>query len=129
MIEAQYYQIKCGGYIYCLSDHKFVEVEPSEEDKNDGVECEFKQNDRKVYLLVRRVKKDLEESFNPIKNLIYDVQLLKLWKHYTSLQENNIMVYGIKTDCLLIEEDITLLSMYFKFDTVIGGMNMEKTNQ
>ena len=73
---------------------------------------------------MNRVKKDLEESFNPIKDLIYVVQLLILWKHYTSLQENNIIVYGIKTDCLLIEEDITLLSKYFKFDTVIEGLSM-----
>ena len=33
LIEARYYQIKYGGYIYCLSVHNFVEVEPSEEDK------------------------------------------------------------------------------------------------
>ena len=35
------------------------------------------------------------------------------------------MVYGIKTDCLLIEEDITLLSKLIKFDTVIGGIKYE----
>ena len=41
------------------------------------------------------------------------------------------MVYGIKTDCLLIEEDITLLSKLIKFDTVIGGVKYEygKKNQ
>ena len=114
--EAQYYQIKYGGYIYTVSDHKFVEVDPTEEEIKDGVVSKNINKERKVYLLVNKVKKNLDESFNPIKDLIYDIQLLKLWKHYKTLEENNVTVYGIKTDCLLVKEDKSTLSNYFKFD-------------
>ena len=40
----------------------------------------MENKERMLYVLVNSVKKDLEESFNPIKDLIYDIQLLKLWK-------------------------------------------------
>ena len=31
-----------------------------------------------------------------MKDLIYDIQLLKLWLLYKKAQENDIVVYGIK---------------------------------
>ena len=81
--------------------------------------------------MIKNVKKDLNESFNPIKDLIYDIQLLKLWKLYKKAQENNIIVYGIKTDCLLVKEIKSTLDPIFKFHKNIGGVKFEqhkKTN-
>ena len=105
LTEAQYYQIKYGGNIYKISDNEFQEVDPTEKETDEGVIYKAEYNGRKLYVLVNDIKKDLDESFNPIKDLIYDIQLLKLWKLYNKSQENNISVYGIKTDCLLVKED------------------------
>ena len=125
LIEAQYYQIKYGGYIYKLSDHQLVNVDVIEEQKKDGVIASMENKERVLYVLVNNVKKDLEESFNPIKDLIYDIQLLKLWKLYNQLSENNIVVYGIKTDCLLVKENKDILSKFIVFDNKIGGVKFE----
>ena len=65
------------------------------------------------------------ETFNPIKYLIYDVQLLKLWQLYKKLQDNNVEVYGIKTDCLLVKEDEQVLDSIFHFNKDIGGVKFE----
>ena len=43
---------------------------------------------RELYILVNKVEKHLEEYFNPIKDLIYDMQVLKLWKLFKNLTEN-----------------------------------------
>ena len=127
LAEAQYYQIKYGGNIFKVTDQNFEEVEPTEEETNEGVICKAKQTvGRKIYVLVNSVKKELEESFNPIKDLIYDVQLLKLWKLYKQAQDNNIIVYGIKTDCLLVREDKNILDKIFKFSKCIGGVKFEQ---
>ena len=125
LIEAQYYQIKHGGYIFKLSDHKFEEVDVTEEDKKEGITARTDNKERVIYVLVNKVKKDLDESFNPIKDLIYDIQLLKLWKLYKKLSENNINVYGIKTDCLVVKEDMEKLENIFTFDKSIGGVKFE----
>ena len=125
LAEAQYYQIKYGGHIYKVSNHKFEEVDLTENEIKDGVINHYEQKERKVYLLVNKVKKDLEESFNPIKDLIYDIQLLKLWKLYKKLKENNIKVYGIKTDCLLVKETENELKHILNFDNIIGGVKFE----
>ena len=127
MAEAQYYQIKYGGYIYKVSDYKFEEVDLTEEEIDEGVISKAEQLDRReLYVLINNVKKDLEESFNPIKDLIYDIQLLKLWQLYKKAQENDIVVYGIKTDCLLVKEDKNKLNSIFKFDKNIGGVKFEQ---
>ena len=71
MAEAQYYQIKYGGYIYKISDCKFEEIDLTEEEIDEGVISKAEQqNRRELYVLINNVKKDLEESFNPIKDLI-----------------------------------------------------------
>ena len=85
----------------------------------------MENKERMLYVLVNSVKKDLEESFNPIKDLIYDIHLMKLWKLHKQLTENNIIVYGIKTDCLLVREDKITLGIFINFDNNIGGVKFE----
>ena len=125
IIEAQYYQIKYGGHIYKLTDNKLEDVDVTEEDKKEGVTSRLENKERVLYVLVNKVKKELDESFNPIKDLIYDIQLLKLWQLYKKLEDNNITVYGIKTDCLLVKEDKQTLEKIFCFDNKIGGVKFE----
>ena len=123
--EAQYYQIKYGGHIYKLSDHKLENEDVTEEDKKEGVVASINNKERMVYVLVNKVKKDLDESFSPIKDLTYDIQLLKLWQLYKKLDDNNIKVYGIITDCLLVAQDKKKLEDVFTFDNKIGGVEFE----
>ncbi len=67
----------------------------------------------------------LEESFNPINDLIYDIQLLKLWQLCKKATGSKIHVYAIKTDCLLVNEDTSTLKNVFTFNNVIGGVKYE----
>lgn len=63
LVEAQYYQIKYGGYIYKVTDQKFVEVDPTEKEAEDGVICKGEHKDgRKLYVLINNVKKALERK-------------------------------------------------------------------
>ena len=78
MAEAQYYQIKYGGHIFKVSERKYEEDELTQEEKDEGVVESNTLNKRELYVLVNKVQKDLEESFNPIKDLIYYIQFLKL---------------------------------------------------
>ena len=75
-------------------------------------------------LVVNKVKKHLVETFNPIKDLIYDIQLLKLWQLYKKLQDNNVNVYGIKTDCLLVREDEHVLNDIFHLIKTLAVLNL-----
>ena len=55
LIEAQYYQIKYGGHIFKLSNHKLENVHVAEEDKNDGVAARLDNKERVLYVLVNTV--------------------------------------------------------------------------
>ena len=124
MKEAQYYQIKYGGHIHRVSDTTYEDEELSQEEKDEGIIERVSAKRRELYILVNKVETHLEESFNPIKDLIYDMQLLKLWKLFKNLTENNIKVYGIKTDCLLINETKKELKT-IDFNNEIGGVKFE----
>ena len=58
--EAQYYQIKYGGHIYKLSDHKLENVDVTEEDKKEGVVASINNKERMLFVLVNKVKKELD---------------------------------------------------------------------
>ena len=51
---------------------------------------------------------------------------MKLWNLYKQAQYNNIIVYGIKTDCLLVRDDKKTLDTIFKFSKNIGGVKFEQ---
>ena len=121
--EAQYYQIKYGGHIYKVYETKNEEDELTQEEKDEGVVESDTLNKRELYVLINKVQKDLDESFNPIKDLIYDIQLLKLWELHKRLTENDIKVFGIKTDCMLVKEVKEEIKINFTKD--IGGVKYE----
>ena len=114
--EAQYYQIQYGGDIYPITNNTFSDND------NEWKIIETK----KVYVLLNKVKKELNESFNPIKDLIYCIMRYKLWKLYKTLEEKNIMVHGIKTDCLLVQLDYNVIRNVVKLNTEIGGFKFQK---
>ena len=73
--------------------------------------------------MVNKVQKDLEESFNSIKDFMYDIQLLKLWELHKRLTENDIKVFGIKTVWMLVKEAKEKRKINFSKD--IGGVKYE----
>ena len=81
--EAQYYQIQYGGEIFPISDDKF--------DENGDI-----KEKKRVYVLINKVKKELDESFNPIKDLIYSIMRFKLWKLYMTLTAKKSAFTGLK---------------------------------
>ena len=126
--EAEYYQIKYGGYIYTVQEEKtHTEEELTQEEIDEGIILKTSYNSaRTVYLLVNTIKKIQKNLFDPIKDLIYDIQLLELWKLYKKAIENNIKVFGIKTDCLLVEENKDILKNIFNLNDEIGGLKIEQ---
>ena len=50
----------------------------------------------------------------------------KLWKLYKTLEAKNIMVHGIKTDCLLVQSDYNVIRNVVKLNTEIGGFKFQK---
>ena len=49
----------------------------------------------------------------------------KLWLLYSKLTKNNIIVYEIKTDCVLVRESKEEPSKIIKFNNKIGGYKFE----
>ena len=58
--------------------------------------------------------------------MIYDIMRYKLWLLYSKLKKINIVIYGIKTDCVLVRESKEELSKFIKFNNVIGGFKFEE---
>ena len=106
-----------------VSERKYEEYELTQEENDGGVVESNTLNKREIHVLVNKVQKDLEESFNPIKDLIYDIQLLKLWELHKRLTANDIKVFGIKTDCMLVTEAKEEIKINFSKD--IGGVKYE----
>ena len=108
---------------YSKYQKKYEEDELTQEEKDEGIVESNTLNKRELYVLINEVQKDLEECFNPIKDFIYDIQLLKLWELHKRLTENDIKVFGIKTDCMLVKEAKEEIKINFSKD--FGGVKYE----
>ena len=62
-----------------------------------------------IYVLVVNVQRELTEGFAPIKTLIYDIQILKIYRLYKLLVSMTVKPLGIKTDCIQIRESVKQL--------------------
>lgn len=102
--EAAYYARIYGGKIYPMW-------------KGDEVECYILQIDR---------KQELVDGLRYIKEMIYDMQTLKVVEMYKKLVENNIYPVAVKTDALFIEEDYEKVKDIFDFSGKFGGVKFEK---
>ena len=101
--EAIYYQLRYGGKIHTL-------------------DC----NETKAYILVYEDKKKLYESFLPIKELIYNLQQLKLLEMYDKMVANGIKPICVKTDSILCVESKSKLETIFNFENKLGGIRFEE---
>ena len=94
--EAHYYKMKNGGDIIPIYDYEYVS------DIDDyGEEYEHKKVHDKMYIVNHVEKRRLSEGFTPIKEMIYCLQKLKLLDMYDKLDD--VIIHGIKTDCILYE--------------------------
>ena len=80
----------------------------------------------RLYVHILEDKKELNECFNPIFDFIYDMMLYKLYITYKKLTVNNIAVYGVNTDCLLVMETKEKISNIVNFSNVIGEFKFEQ---
>ena len=79
----------------------------------------------RLYAHILENQKELNECFNPIFDFIYDMMLYKLYVTYKKLTDNNVAVYGVNTDCLLVMETKETLSNIVNFSNVIGEFKFE----
>lgn len=120
--EAKYYREEVGGEIDTLACN--VEVA----DDGDGLFASITGTrivQKSIYCLSRKAEKDLDNGFLYIKEMIYDIQRLKLYKLYQTCQSKGYKVYGIKTDCLLTDAKIKDLKETFNFNSELGGLKLE----
>ena len=99
--EAQYYVEETGGKVGELSFYEDVD-----DDVDDGVHRLFatgNQEERTIYTATHRKDRELIDGFLPIKEMVYDIQRLKLYLLYEECKRNGIEVHGIKTDCVLVK--------------------------
>ena len=80
----------------------------------------------RLYVHILEDQKDLNECFNPIFDFIYDLMLYKLYITYKKLIDNNVIVYGVNTECLLVKETKEKLSTIVNFSNVIGEFKFEQ---
>ena len=117
--EAYYYQ-----NIY---DEKYKAritiIEPTDEElyKNDN-----EIHEKAVYILTFSAEKQLNEGFQSIKDLVYDIRRLKNLKTYLKLKDNKIVCYGVITDSMLIDnKDFEKAKQLFNFNNEIGNFKVE----
>ena len=70
----------------------------------------------------------INNSFRPIKDLIYDLSHLEIVKIYNTMIDNNITPLGVRTDCVLFEPTENINNI-FNFDNVIGGYKLEHNKE
>lgn len=84
------------------------------------------QSTKQLYILDVKDQKRLINGFTPIKDFIYSYQRLKLYNLYRLLESKNVPMFGIKTDCILVNTDKhELISRGIQFNDEIGGYKFE----
>ena len=98
--EAQYYVNEFGGKVSELTCYK--DIPADDDDDVHGWVINFDELKHKIYTAVQSKDKELADGFLPIKEMIYDIQRLKLYNMYQECIKNGIEPHGIKTDCIMV---------------------------
>ena len=64
----------------------------------------IEDNDNKLYIVISEAKKETHTNLTPLKELILTMQKIRLMTNMRKLNNNNITVYGIKTDCIFFSQ-------------------------
>ena len=139
---ALHYQLKYGGVIYPLQDNEEItevvqnEVGPIHSDLDfgiDDIECYGTRTVsntttnklHRAYVLHIQAKAELTNGFLPIKELIYEIQKVKLFNLHKRCVRKNLSIVGVKTDCILVDETEEKLLSLFNTKDKIGGVKIE----
>jgi len=122
--EARYYRDEYGGEIQSFS---FLE-EVFDDTKSKifaNPQSSFTLESKNVYMLTQSAEKELTNGFLPIKEMIYDIQRLKLYNMLKTCSDNNIKAVSIKTDAILVDASENKLRKTFELSNDIGGLKIE----
>ena len=128
--SANHYRIKYEGKLIPISVKDNVE-EKIIDDFDGGLITRNKEVIKETFYIVNVYdKKRLRNGFTPIKDMIYLNQSIKMYNTFLKLQELEINVYGIKTDCLLVNKvNFNDLKNNFKISDNIGEYKIEKNKK
>lgn len=124
--EAEVYRIKYEGKIMPLITRTVYEV--MQEDEFDGGMVAGVETYDKLhgYLVNVSSEQELCQGLAPIKDNIYLMQRLKMFKLYEKMKANKIEVYGFKTDCIYNNAgQRKLQSTGIPLNKEIGGFKVE----
>ena len=124
--EAQYYVQESGGKTGELSFYEDLDDEA--EDGQHRLFATGNTEEKVIYTASHQKDRELVDGFLPVKEMIYDIQRLELYKLYSKCKQNGIEVYGIKTDCVLVKrsDQLELLRVFGRrINSKIGGLKIE----
>ena len=126
--EALYYQNLVGGRINKLSVEKPELVEDDEEE--DAWNTVYTELEEKYYCLTVSDRATLRNGFIYIKELLLQYHNFKMYQDYLKLVENNVDVWSVKTDAVVIRrEHLRRAKKALDFNEEIGGWRHEKGKQ
>ena len=129
---AKFYQQKYGGKISILSRyHEEIEVKPVGTGWLDG-QGEYgetrtwKQDGNKYYILNVGDRACLKNGFRYIKELLLQYHNFKMFTDYSTLKENGIDVFSVKSDAMTIRKtDLDKAKSLIAFSADIGGWRFQ----
>ena len=127
---AKFNQDKYGGRISIIS--KFTEEfedNPLDFGMEDSEETStWKEDAKKYYILNVSDKACLKNGFRYIKELLLQYHNFKMFSDYSTLKENGIDVFSVKSDAMTIRKtDLDNAKSLIAFSADIGGWRLSKT--
>lgn len=125
--EALYYSIKYNALAPRTITKYFYDITIEIDENGNKIECCKTNNKKDKYLYIVNIeeKKRLVNGFQPIKDIIYQMQQLQMYELYVKLKLLDFEIYGTKTDCFYIKGDNKLLSKNFNINNEIGNYKIE----
>ena len=130
--EAKYYQEQFGGRINILSKfHEEFEIDDYDMGTdNPPLTQVWKEDEKKYYILNISDKAYLKNGFRYIKELLLQCHNFKMFNDFTTLKNNDINVFTVKSDALTIrKQDLDKAMDLIHFSSDIGGLRVSKIEE
>ena len=128
--EANSHRIKYDGRLIPVEVEEVVKSISTNKldkdiDSDDDVILMKVKKSKPLFILNIGREEQLINGFQPIKDIIYCRQKLKMYQLYNKLVELNINIIGTKTDCIYFYKSDVKLDKHFKIDGEIGSYKIE----
>jgi hypothetical protein len=131
--ECQFYQSQYGGVIHRLD--KIEQINNIDDwGLDDGIDTKstqsikFQSTGKPFYVLVIKDECQMQDGFRCIKELIMQMHNQKMMDAYDTLQNTNIQIHSVKTDCFTIKaDDLDKTKSSLDFDNGFGSWRLSKT--